>query len=82
MSTATLPDRPDYVFCTEELPEDEVYRVAIAMDGLDAVIPTVTIAVTLDSALDICDRLNRRLGHDRASWTAFVANLQRAATTH
>ena len=59
-----------------------MYRVVIAIDGLDAVIPTVMIAVTLDSALDIRDRLNHRLGHDRASWTAFAANLQCAATTH
>ena len=71
------------MFCAEELPEDEVFRVVIAVDGLDTVIPTSMIAVTLESALDACDRLNRRLGHDdRASWTAFVANLQRTATTH
>ena len=31
------------------------------------------ITVALDSALDMCDRLNRRLGHDRSSWTAFAA---------
>ena len=31
------------------------------------------VAVDIDSALGIADRFNRRLGHDRASWTAFAA---------
>ena len=37
------------------------------------------VTVTPDSALDVCDRLNRRLGHDRVSWTAFAARCLRAA---
>ncbi len=31
------------------------------------------VAVDIDIALRIADRLNRRLGHDRGSWTAFAA---------
>ena len=73
MNMDTLPEELDFVFFTEELPEDGLHRVAIAVDGMDAPIPTMLIAVDIGSALRIADRLNRRLGHDRASWTAFAA---------
>ena len=35
MTIQTLPDSPDYVFCSEELPGNGMYRVVIAVDGLD-----------------------------------------------
>ena len=69
---STLPDKVDHVFVAEPLPCDGLYRVAIAVEGLATGIPTAMIAVTLDRALDVCDRLNTRFGHDRASWTAFA----------
>ena len=73
MDIDTLPDEADFVFFAEALPEDGLHRVAIAVQGVEAPIPTTMVTVTLDSALDVCDRLNRRLGHDRNSWTAFAA---------
>ena len=73
MNIDTLPDEADFVFFAEALPEDGLHRVAIAVEGMDAPIPTMMVTVTRDSALGVCDRLNRRLGHDRDSWTAFAA---------
>ena len=35
---------------------------------------------TLDDALNICDKLNRRLGYDREAWTAMVAASMAAET--
>ncbi len=73
MSIDTLPEEVDFVFFVEALPDDGLHRLAIAVEGMDAPIPTMMLAVGIDSALGIADRLNRRLGHDRASWTACAA---------
>jgi len=82
MSVDTLPDKPEFVFFAEALPEEDgLYRIAIAVEGMATSIPTLMIAVTLDSALDMADRLNRRLGHDRDSSTAFAARVLRASDT-
>ena len=82
MNANTLPDEVDFVFFAEELPEEDgLYRIALAVEGMDAAIPTLLITVTLDGALDLADRLNRRLGHDRASWTAFAARCLRAGAS-
>ena len=32
-----------------------------------------SLALDLDDALIICDKLNRRLGYDRDAWTAMAA---------
>ena len=74
MNMDTLPDEVDFVFFVEALPEDGLHRVAIAVEGMDAPIPTMMVAVDIDSALRIADRLNHRLGHDRESWAAFAAH--------
>ena len=79
MNIDTLPDEADFVFFAEALPEDGLHRVAIAVEGMGAPIPTMLVTVTRDSALGVCDRLNRRLGHDRASWSAFAARCLRGA---
>ena len=79
MDIGTLPDEADFVFFAEVLPEDGLHRVSIAIEGMDAPIPTMMVTVTPDSALDVCDRLNRRLGHDRSSWTAFAARCLRGS---
>ena len=73
MNIDTLPDEVDFVFFVQALPEDGLHRLAIAVEGMDAPIPTLMVAVDVDSALRIADRLNRRLGHDRDSWAAFAA---------
>ena len=82
MSVDTLPDEPDFVFFAEELPEEDgLYRIAIAVEGMAVPIPTLMITVTLDDALNMADRMNRRLGHDRDSWTAFAAQCLRAGAS-
>ena len=77
MSVDTLPDEADFVFFVEALPEDGLHRVAVAVEGMDATIPTLMVAIDIDGALRIADCLNRRLGHDRDSWTAFAARCLR-----
>ena len=57
----------DFVFFVEALPDDGLHRMAIAVEGMDAPIPTMLVAVDIDSALRTADRLNGRLGHDRDS---------------
>ena len=79
MNIDTLPDEADFVFFAETMPDEGLHRIAIAVDGMDAPIPTLLVTVTRDSALAIADRLNRRLGHDRDSWTAFAARCLGAA---
>ena len=55
----------------DTLPDDGLHRVANAVEGMDAPIPTMLIAVDIDSALRIADRLRRPLAplsaHCRAS---------------
>ena len=43
------------------------------IEGLAGHIPTALVALDLDDALSICDRLNRRLGLDREAWSAMAA---------
>ena len=48
---------------------------------MNASIPTAMITLGVDDALRMCDVLNRRLGHDRDSWTAFAARCLRSPAT-
>lgn len=48
MNIDTLPDEADFVFFVEALPEDGLHRLAIAVEGMDAPIPTSMIAVDID----------------------------------
>ena len=43
-------------------------------------VPTALIALDLDDAPAICDKLNRRLGLTRELWTALAAQSMRAET--
>ena len=79
MNVDTLPDEVDFVFFVEALPDDGLHRVAIAVEGMDAAIATMMIAMDIDDAHRIVERLNRRLGHDRDSWAAFAARWLREA---
>ena len=82
MSADTLPDKVDFVFCPEALPEEEVHRIVLVVEGMGAVIPTSLVALTDEAARRLCTRLNRRLGHrDRDSWTAFAARCLRAGAS-
>ena len=81
MTADTLPDEVDFVFFAEEIPEDGLHRIAIVVEGMDATIPTAMIALDTGDAHRLCDKLNRRLGHERATWTAFAARCRRVGTS-
>lgn len=81
MTADTLPDEVNFVFFVEELPEDGLHRVAIAVEGMDATIPTAMIALDTGDVHRLCDKLNRRLGHDRVYWTAFAAHCWRTGSS-
>ena len=73
MTAQTLPDEPNFCFVAAYDVETEVQQIRIVIEGLDGHVPTALIALHLDDALSICDKLNRRLGLDRDAWTAMAA---------
>ena len=73
MTAQTLPDEPNFCFTPAYDLETEVQQIRIVIEGLAGHVPTALIALDLDDALGICDKLNRRLGLDREAWTAMVA---------
>ncbi len=58
--------------------EADVQQIRLVIEGLSGHIPTALVALDLDDALSICDKLNRRLGYDRDAWTAMAAASMRA----
>ena len=52
---------------------DIVRLTRIVIEGLSGHVPTALVVLDLDDALSICDKLNRRLGLDRETWTAMAA---------
>ena len=81
MTADTLPDEVDFVFCPEALPEEEVHRIVLLVKGMARPIPTSLVALDDADARRLADRLNRRLGHDRNSWSAFAARCLRAGAS-
>ena len=73
MTAQTLPKDPNYCFVPAYDVEDEVQQIRIVIEGMAGYVPTALVALTVESAEDVCDRLNRRLGLDRAAWTAMAA---------
>ena len=73
MTAQSLPERPNFCFTPAWDAEAEVQQIRIVIEGLTGHVPTALIALHLDDALTICDKLNRRLGLDRDAWTAMVA---------
>ena len=73
MTAQTLPDNPNYCFVPAYDFEAEVQQIRIVIEGLSGHVPTALVALDLDDALSICDKLNRRLGYDRQAWTAMAA---------
>ena len=73
MTAQTLPDNPNFCFCPAYDMEADVQQIRIVIDGLTGHVPTALIALDLEDALRICDKLNRRLGLDREAWTALAA---------
>ena len=78
MTAQTLPDRPNFCFCPAYDMETDVQQIRIVIEGLSGHVPTALVALGLDDALALCDKLNRRLGLDRDAWTALVAASMRA----
>ncbi len=78
MTAQTLPDEPNFWFVPAYDVETEVQQIRIVIEGLDGHVPTALIALHLDDALSICDKLDRRLGLDRDAWTAMAAASVRA----
>ena len=73
MPVQTLPDEPNFCFCPAYDVETEVQQIRIVIEGLAGHVPTALVSLDLENALDICDKLNRRLGLDREAWQAMVA---------
>ena len=72
MTTHELPDEPVFAFTPAyELP-DQPQQIRIVFEGMHGYIPTALVALTLDDAERLCDRLNRRMGLDREAWSAIV----------
>ncbi len=78
MTAQTLPDNPNFVFVPAYDVETDVQQIRIVIEGLTGHVPTALIALTLEDAQSICDKLNRRLGYDREDWMAMAAASMRA----
>ena len=78
MTAHTLPDDPNYAFCPSYELGDEPQQIRIVFEGMDGYVPTALVALTVDDAERLCDKLNRRLGHSREDWTALAAQSMRA----
>ena len=72
MSTHFLSDEPVYAFCPGADSHDGPFQIRIAVEDLAVSIPTSLFAVSLTEAMTTCDRMNRKLGLDRAAWTDLV----------
>ena len=73
----TLPDNPVFAFAPSYEFEDQVQQIRIVFQDMPGYVPTAMVALTLDDAENLCDKLNRRLGLDREAWSALVANSMR-----
>ncbi len=73
MTAQTLPDNPNFCFAPAYDVEADVQQIRIVIEGMAGHVPTALIALNLDDALSICDKLNRRLGLDREAWEAMAA---------
>ena len=73
MTAQTLPDDPNYCFVSAYDVEADMQQIRLVIEGLAGHIPTALVALDLDDALSICDRLNHRLGLDREAWSAMAA---------
>ena len=54
-------------------------------DSMPGYVPTALVALSLEDALRICDRLNARIGLDYDAWSAIAGRAMSAAhdeTTH
>ena len=75
----TLPDNPIYAFSPAYDPPEEPQQIRIVFAGLPGYVPTALVALTLNAADHLCDKLNRRLGLDRKAWSALVGRSMAAS---
>ena len=68
-----VPDEPNFWFVPAYDVETDVQQIRIVIEGLAGHVPTALVTLDLDDALNICDKLNHRLGLDREAWTAMAA---------
>ena len=81
MTAQTLPDEPNYAFCPGYELGDEPQQIRIVFEGMPGYVPTALVALDIDAAERLCDRLNARLGHSREDWTALAARSMRIGGT-
>ena len=72
MTAHTLPDDPVYAFAPEYDLPDQPQQIRIVFEGMEGYVPTALVALSLDDAERLCDRLNAALGHDCEAWYAIV----------
>ena len=77
MSAQILPDHPNYAFVPAYDVEDEVHQIRIVFENMAGYVPTALVALTVEDAERLCDKLNRRLGLSREDWTALAARSMR-----
>ena len=76
----TLPDEPIYCFVPAYDPEDEVQQIRIVLENMAGYVPTALVALSIDDAEQLCNKLNARLGLTKEEWTALAARSRRAET--
>ena len=59
---------------------DRHQQIRIVFEGMDGYVPTALVALSLQDALELCDRLNAKLGLDREAWTRLVDRSMRPPT--
>ena len=80
MTTHELPEEPVYAFVPSYDLPDQPQQIRIVFEGMEGYVPTALVALTLDDAERLCNRLNRRLGLDHEAWSRLVARSM--ATAH
>ena len=68
----TLPEDPEFAFCPAYDLENRPQQIRIVFSGMTGFVPTALVALSLNDAELLCDRLNARLGLDRDAWSALV----------
>ena len=77
--TACIPDDPTYCFAPIADTDGEPPQIGIFVEGLAFAVPTALVCLTAEDGFALADKLNRKLGLDRAAWTALAARCLRAA---
>ncbi len=72
-ATLMLADDPVYAFCPAYDPDAHVQQIHMVFDGMTGHAGTSLIALSIDDAERLCDRLNAQLGLDRDAWSRIAA---------